>query len=250
MVVASKKKVWKLTPEQLVTRREMLGRELDEVAKKRDELRSTSLRLAEVKELIKATELGQEQEELKASAKDIELILEGLHKNVERLSREVLTEETEEPQDTLPGVDTSKGKKKAPPRPSAAERTLSLPETGEPAPLALPPGPRHPDAIEGEVMSDAEIEAEEEARAAHNLRESWRTMVLEIVGQTGATMVGLLEAVPEACEEADLSSPSEPQLEEILATLVKSGALALDENGWYTRSAPKRRPARGRKATG
>lgn len=174
-------KTWKLSIEQLASRREMLGRELDEVAKRRDELRSTQLRAAEVKELIKATELGQEQEELKASIKDIELILEGLHRNVERLSREVLTEETGEPQDALPGVDTSKPPKppKAP-KPSAAARTLALPEHAGPGltdeaelheggPIAPPappvhlalPAPRHPDAIEADIVAEVEAEPSE-----------------------------------------------------------------------------------------
>lgn len=244
MVAATSKKTWKLTPEQLVTRREMLGRELDEVAKKRDALRSTSLRLAEVKELIKATELGQEQEELKASQKDLELILESLHTNVERLSREVLTGETSEPQDSLPGVDAPKGKGKA--RPSAAERTLAIPGTGEPAPLTLPPGPAHPDAIDGEIVDE---EAEREARAAHNLRESWRSLVLAALEDRELLWASLLEAVALACEEADISAPSEQELESLLATMVKAGAVEhIDDRGLYRRplAGPPEVPAKRR----
>jgi hypothetical protein len=245
MVAATSKKTWKLTPEQLVTRREMLGRELDEVAKRRDDLRSTELRLAEVKELIKRTELGEEMEELKASAKEVELILDTLHRNVERLSREVLTGETSEPQDSLPGVDAPKGKAR-PPKASAAERTLAIPGTGEPAPLALPPGPAHPDAIDGEIVDE---EAERKARAAHNLRESWRSLVLVALEDRELLWASLLEAVALACEEADISTPSEQELESLLATMVKAGAVEyVDDRGLYRRplAGPPEAPAKRR----
>lgn len=235
MVAATSKKTWKLSAEQLVTRREMLGRELDEVAKKRDALRSTSLRLAEVKELIKATELGQEQEELKASQKDLELILESLHTNVERLSREVLTGETSEPQDSLPGVDAPKGKAR-PPKASAAERTLAIPGTGEPAPLALPPGPAHPDAVDGEIIDE---EAERAARAAHNLRESWRSLVLRSLEVGDFDGLLLQDLVESGCAEAAIRAPSPSELKELLATMVRSGAISYEpEQGIYLSPLP------------
>ena len=171
--------------------------------------------------------------------------------NVERLSREVLTGETSEPQDSLPGVDAAKGKGKArPPKASAVERTLALPEfagpgLGEaqvheggpvapPAPHAapaLPPGPAHPDAIDGEIVDE---EAERAVRAAHNLRESWRSLVLSALEVRELLWGELIEGVCLACEKSDISTPSEHGLEGLLATMVKAGAVEyVDDRGLY-----------------
>lgn len=227
--VASKRESWALSPDALKERREMLERELDEVAKKRDALRSEQLRLVEVKELIKQTELGQEQEELKNSVKDLEDVIRNLGAGIERLSREVVTGRTYEPQTVIPGIPAGPKAPKAPKekKPSAIARTLALPQdagpAGETPPPALPPGPTG-----GPATIDAEIV---DPTAEHNRRETLRGLILEILEECPLGVDVLRKEMNEALQDRWASERPvfEVELLPLLRSMVDSGALAYSD---------------------
>jgi len=236
-------KKWDLTPEARERRRSDADELSQHNSKDRDRLRHAQARLAEVKELIRGTDLGQELKELKDEVKFLESGIDSRSERIEKLLQEAAAGQTSEPQDALPGVDTSKPPK-APkaPKPSAAARTLQLPEHAGPgltdeaelheggplapeAPtvhLALPAA-RHADAIEAEVI-------EEESGLSKALRET----VLDVLKDDPRLWSQLMEWVDRACWANSLSSPSEPQLKTLVASMVKSGAVVyVDDRGLY-----------------
>lgn len=243
-------KIWNLTPEARERRRSDADELSQHNSKDRDRLRHAQARVAEVKELIKGTDLGQELEDLKDEVKFLESGIDSRSERIEKLLQEAREGKTTEPQDALPGVDTSKPPKA--PRSSARERTLQLPEHAGPAageaqpheggPIApeapyaapaLPPGPRHPDAIECEVVDEV---------AEHNLRERWRGMVLDVIGDEYLDLQVLSRGVGDVCLIRNDRAPSSSELAMLLAAMVKSGALWLRE-GIYSRPLPPEPPA-------
>ena len=112
---------WPLTDKEVAEREAALRSVLGELLVQRDKLAIKKLRLAEVKEEIKLTDLGQEQEELKGAVKELEDGVTYLAVQAEALTREVLDRCTLEAQTGLPAAGA------AAPKGSAAERTLPLP---------------------------------------------------------------------------------------------------------------------------
>ncbi len=141
--VEGKKKTWPLSDAEVAEREKALDRDLAEQEKVRSRLSKKQLRLTEVKEKIRQTDLGQEQEELKVATKEMEFRVNALATNIEKLAREVRSRCTTDPQADIPGADV---RGTPPPKASAAERTLPL----------LPAKPKD-DVIDAEIVDEPRL---------------------------------------------------------------------------------------------
>lgn len=247
------KGAWKLTDKEREERRSTADELSQQNERDRSRLLQAKARAAEVKELIKATDLGAEAEELKDEIKHLETSIDARSETVERCLREARTGKTDRQQDTLPGVPPAADKSPPPPRsaprPSAAERTVPLlpewsgPTTGEaevhpggelapeppaPPPLALPP---RVEAIEAEIVDEAA-----EARA----REAWRALVLDALGEEGPLPFDLLHTkVLDGSYEREVAEPDTAQIKALLAVMVDAGAIVLEGERYALPTPPK-----------
>lgn len=132
------RKTYPLSGKEVAEREQTLRRDLAELEDQRARLADKELRLSEVKEEIKLTELGQEQEALKADIKELQNGIDYLAANTETLMREVLDKCTIEVQVSLPGAEAARAQ--SAPKTSAVERTAPLPGLdGEDKKPAVPP---------------------------------------------------------------------------------------------------------------
>jgi hypothetical protein len=175
---------------------------------------------------------------------------EGTQRYLRRLDNgETIDQEPLRPEEILKARQTSLPLEETPPAPEAPEppaptrEPLALPEHAGPGltgegelheggPLAPEaptvhralPAARHPDAIDAEVI---EVEKKEPADVL-------RGMVLEILKGRALLWSQLVDMVAETLQSYDVSSPSERQLEAIVASMVKGGAVVyVDDRGLY-----------------
>lgn len=247
------KGAWRLSDKERDERRATADELSQQNERDRDRLRQAQARAAEVKELIKATDLGAEAEELKNEIKHLETSIDARSETVERCLREARTGKTDRQQESLPGVPPAadKAPKAPPPKPSAAERTVPLlpewsgpiageaqvheggaiaPEPPRELPALPPAAAAHPDAIEAEIVDEAA-----EARA----RELWRGLVLDALEEEGPLPLQPLHAeVDGGCYDKGTVAPDTAQMKALLATMTASGAVVVDDQERYALPTP------------